>query len=1174
MKNRNIKFVVGLLAIAGTFFAACHNPIIERWWGNDPKSDTFQPDNVDGGGGSGANFGAVVFDADGGTPSPRALHIAWGGTVGRLRPIEKGTYGFMGWFDENDHLWDVETRQVRPEDDVNGDGFITLKARWNPISHEVNFVTSPSPTSIPRQLIGTGGRVVAPVNPAALGDGRGFAGWWDSNGAGGDWGRLWDFARDTVNSPITLYARWEYQTRTVVLQPNGGTRPDGSALTRTHFTVPVIFGAVQDPGPIVREGYSFGGWFTGAGIPWDFATDRVTEPDVVPGENPLVIYAEWIQKVYVVSFAVRSAAASQPAMQEIPHGERVARPTVTNPGMVLVGWFKDWERTIEWNFDRDRVVSSMTLFAMWESATPPGGGGDSGSSGSGVNFGVVRFDAVGGNPNPQNLDIEWGHVVGRLRPMERGNDGFVGWFDENGEPWDTETRPVTKEDDVNGDGFISLTARWTPASYTVRFVTTPSPSIIPNQSVGFVGKVVEPLKPEAPEDGRGFAGWWDSDGTGGNWGRQWDFARDVVTSPITLYARWESRTRTVIFVPNGGTRPDRSALARNEFIISVDYGYVQDPGPLVRPGHSFGGWFEDIGFNRRWNFATDRVTEPEASPGENPFYLYARWVQNIYIVSFALRSATASPQPNTQQIPYGMRVEMPMVANPGMILTGWFTDWNLTKEWDFGRNTVSSNMILYANWEPAPSGGGNGSTFGTVTFDMDGGKPDLGDLDISWGSVIGRLPSVGKEGHGFVGWFDENGEPWDLALRPVTENDDVNRDGFVTLTAMWDVRHYRVSFNTTDSSTVIPDQLIAHGGVVVKPEKPTTGVGQSFAGWHTEDGTSDGNWGSLWSFTDRVTNDFTLYARWSGYQTRTVIFEPNGGTLLSGMELRTHFTIPVAYGVIQDPGPMVKPGYSFGGWFVDRGFNAQWDFARDRITEPDASPGANPFYLYARWIENVYTVTFDVRDSAIPNPPAQRVAHGRLATRPVIVNPGMLLVGWYSDFGRTREWNFSVDTVTSNMVLYAKWEAVISTVPPDTIIRQVRIVRVDFIDFAGDQTIFNESRPGPGASTYLTPTQVAANTATIAEVARILRDNPGFLVQLAGHANPTSQNIEAELAELEEVSRKRSDAVAREFIRQGIPESRMINVGFNPWNLNTSNDPNHASLNRCVEVIIIEILPD
>ena len=168
MRNRNIKFVVGLLAIAGTFFVACHNPIIERWWGDDPKPDVFKPGNgSDGGGGesggSGANFGAVVFDADGGTPSPRSLHITWGGTVGRLRPVERGTYGFMGWFDENDHPWDVETRQVRPEDDVNGDGFITLRARWNPISHTVNFVTTPSPTNIPSQLIGTGGRVVAPV---------------------------------------------------------------------------------------------------------------------------------------------------------------------------------------------------------------------------------------------------------------------------------------------------------------------------------------------------------------------------------------------------------------------------------------------------------------------------------------------------------------------------------------------------------------------------------------------------------------------------------------------------------------------------------------------------------------------------------------------------------------------------------------------------------------------------------------------------------------------------------------------------------------------------------------------------------------------------------------------------------------------------------------------------
>jgi len=50
-------------------------------------------------------------------------------------------------------------------------------------------------------------------------------------------------------------------------------------------------------------------------------------------------------------------------------------------------------------------------------------------------------------------------VVGRLRLVSRGNNGSLGWFDENGNPWDVETRQVKNTDDVDGDGFVTLTVR-------------------------------------------------------------------------------------------------------------------------------------------------------------------------------------------------------------------------------------------------------------------------------------------------------------------------------------------------------------------------------------------------------------------------------------------------------------------------------------------------------------------------------------------------------------------------------------------------------------------------------------------------------------------------------------------------------------------------------------------
>ncbi|MCL2381795.1 MAG: SUMF1/EgtB/PvdO family nonheme iron enzyme [Treponema sp.] len=328
----------------------------------------------------------------------------------------------------------------------------------------------------------------------------------------------------------------------------------------------------------------------------------------------------------------------------------------------------------------------------------------------GVNFGTVTFDPTGGGPMPQPLNIAWGSVVGRLRPMERGIDGFLGWFDENGEPWDVETRPVRPEDDVNGDGYITLKARWMPISYTVSFDSYPhpytphkppsNPADIAPQSIAPSGNVVQPVNPPQLGDGRGFAGWQTEQGV------PWDFANNTVTGNMTLFASYQAQTRTVHFEVNGGRRPDGSEMTRIHFTIPISYGVVQDPGPLTREGHAFDGWYTDPALTNQWIFATDRITHPDAIIGMDPFYLYAKWVPNIYIVTFDANGGT--PALGRQDIVHGERAGRPDVTRPGMVLTGWFTDAGAVP-WDFDANTVTRTMSLHARWETA--------TY-TVTFNL------------------------------------------------------------------------------------------------------------------------------------------------------------------------------------------------------------------------------------------------------------------------------------------------------------------------------------------------------------------------------------------------------------------------------------------------------------------------
>ncbi|MCL2833844.1 MAG: InlB B-repeat-containing protein [Treponema sp.] len=491
------------------------------------------------------------------------------------------------------------------------------------------------------------------------------------------------------------------------------------------------------------------------------------------------------------------------------------------------------------------------------------------TGGGGGNFGIVRFNTLGGSPQPQDLQIAWGSTVGRLRPLSRPGYGFGGWLDEFGNLWDVETTPVEKSDDKNGDGYITLTAYWSTDYRTVTFVPySGDTSSITKENVANGARITQPVNPAppagAPGENLGFAGWYTVDGTSGNtWSQQylWNF-NNLVSDNITLYAKWDSDVYTVIFVTDGGTRPNGQSITTEQFVPKD--GYIQDPGPLVKTNYSFSGWYADSGFTEPWSFATKLTSAHPDLDGK--IYLYIKWQINEYLVSF----------------------------------------------------------LSYPT------------------------------------SVVPVLPTL----------------------------------------------------------TVFPaDQSIPYGGKVTEPiDEPTQlGDGRGFTGWYTEE-----TYLNKWDFeNDTITGNMILYAKWE-YQTRTVQFSVNGGTDL----WRNTFTIPIASGIVIDPGAPMRDGYTYTGWYEEPSCDTHINFSTYRVTAPDIVVGMDMLYFYAGWTANTYTITFEP-NGADQSPAAQSIDHGQKVNDPgTITKTGMDFIGWYSDpgFAANKKWDFNLDTVTSGMTLYARWD--------------------------------------------------------------------------------------------------------------------------------------------------------
>ena len=166
----------------------------------------------------------------------------------------------------------------------------------------------------------------------------------------------------------------------------------------------------------------------------------------------------------------------------------------------------------------------------------------------------------------------------------------------------------------------------------------------------------------------------------------------------------------------------------------------------------------------------------------------------VYFV--AGEDATVSPTQKdvVVDLTYG---ELPTPTRTGYTFDGWYTSTEYTTEVTDTTVVVGTeDKILYAKWI--------GNTY-TVTFDADGGTVSPATKTVTFGSAYGELPTPTYTGHIFGGWFDEDNNPI-VAQSVVSIADDH------TLTAVWTLEQYLVSFTTDGNGTVDTAEVLVDYG--------------------------------------------------------------------------------------------------------------------------------------------------------------------------------------------------------------------------------------------------------------------------------------------------------------------------------------------------------------------------
>lgn len=339
---------------------------------------------------------------------------------------------------------------------------------------------------------------------------------------------------------------------------------------------------------------------------------------------------------------------------------------------------------------------------------------------------------------------------------------------------------------------------------------------------------------------------------------------------------------------------------------------------------------------------------------------------------------------------------------------------------DLSKEGTSTYIISYGGKEAAVTvtvkvADAEKSETVTVTYKYNNGDPDHTASITKGGKAALSNPT--RDGYTFDGWFVKDGtasgdwgEIWN-ADNPV--NDDL------ILYAKWtkNIVTYTVTFNDGQQTT---QQSVTEGGFVSFPEVKRPDA--TLDGWYTQNGTETGEWGDKWEETTPVTDNLTLYAKWTQVEYSHIMFN------YLDNKTPTSFADIVKGTSLGDklPTPASRKGYTFDGWYTQNGTTSGvWGTQWTSETVADELE----IQLFAKWTATEATVTFNYNyPDGVANQPANEAVtvtfgstlEGKLPLGTDHAPAHYTFAGWFTDRTAGEEWQIGT-AVEGDTVLYAHW---------------------------------------------------------------------------------------------------------------------------------------------------------
>ncbi|MBP5684501.1 MAG: InlB B-repeat-containing protein [Bacilli bacterium] len=326
--------------------------------------------------------------------------------------------------------------------------------------------------------------------------------------------------------------------------------------------------------------------------------------------------------------------------------------------------------------------------------------------------------------------------------------------------------------------------------------------------------------------------------------------------------------------------PSGEYLPTTGYTVSLDKSYYG----MVTPNITINSQYVAVGIYslETWKGSsllyTSLITLNDAGSVSTQEYVLTLDYNYNNLVDRSYRVTTVSP--------YGT---LPTLTRDGYTFLGWYTaKTGGTKILATTIFTGTSDTTIYAHWQQ------NAATYYTVTFNSNGGSSVASQSVIKNGKAT-KPANPTKTGYTFKEW-QLNNQTYDFNT-PVTSN--------ITLTAVWNINKYTVTFNSNGGSSVA-SQTVSYNGKATRPANPTK-TGYTFKEWQVNNKTYD--------FNTPITGNITLTAIWT-INKYTVTFNSNGGSSVASQTVSYN-------GKATRPANPTKTGYTFKEWQLN---NKTYDF--------------------------------------------------------------------------------------------------------------------------------------------------------------------------------------------------------------------------------------------------------